>query len=137
MEIVQLLLGMLFLNVVYHSGQLLWAFLWGIHHKHYFIGRGPKLFAFQFRDMHFTMGIYIPLFGLAKLYEYESGIKKRAASSWEFSSHPLWKRFTVAAGGLFSLLLSGMLIFICLAYMEKDSFISKEEVNKYGIYPSP
>lgn len=136
MEIAQLLLGMIFLNVVYHTGQLIWAYRWGIHHKHYFIGRGPKLFAFQFRGMHFTVGIYIPFFGLAKIYEYESGVKKRAWSSWEFSGHSLWKRFTMAMGGVFSLMLSGILIFIWLAYIEKESFVSREEVNKYGIYPS-
>jgi regulator of sigma E protease len=136
MEIIQLLLGMVFLNVVYHTGQLLWALRWDLHHQHYFIGRGPKLFTFRFRGMHFTVGIYIPLFGLAKIYEYESGVKKRAWSSWEFSETPVWKRFTAALGGVFSLLLSGILIFIYLAYLEKEYFISRDEINKYGIYPS-
>lgn len=136
MEITQLLLGMIFLNVVYHAGQLLWALRWGLHHQYYFIGRGPKLFAFRFRDMHFTVGIYIPVFGLAKIYEYEAGLKKRAWSCWEFSDTHLLKRFIAAMGGVISLMLSGILIYICLAYLEKESFISREEVNKYGIYPS-
>jgi regulator of sigma E protease len=136
MEIIQLLLGILVLNVVYHTGQLIWSLHWGIHHQHYFIGRGPKLFSFQLRNIKFTLGIYIPLLGLAKIYEYGSGEKKRAFSPWEFTDYPIWKRLTVTIGGVISLIIAGIIIFSCLAYMEKVSFIHKDEVNKYGIYPS-
>jgi regulator of sigma E protease len=136
MEILQLLLCMLILNVLYHVGELFWALKWGIHHQHYFIGRGPKLFSFQVGQLQFTIGIYIPIIWLGKIYEYGSGEKKRACSAWEFSSFPIWKRLTVSLGGIASLFIAGIIIFTVLSYIEKESFIHKNEVNKFGIYPS-
>jgi hypothetical protein len=42
MEILSLLPGLAFLNVVYDGEQLVRAFCWGIQHTHYFPGIGPR-----------------------------------------------------------------------------------------------
>jgi regulator of sigma E protease len=39
--------------------------------------------------------------------------------------------------GIISMLVTGVLIFIVLTYLRTEYYIAKEEVNKYGIYPSP
>ncbi|EMR01298.1 site-2 protease family protein [Cesiribacter andamanensis] len=137
MEVLLLILGLVFLNVVYYGGKLFLALRWGLHHRHYFIGMGSKLFTISVGDTSYSFGFYIPLFGLSRIYAYESGQKTRSHSPWEFSSHPLWKRFAVSISGPLSLALAGILIFIVLAYQEKDAYVSQEEVNKWGISPSP
>jgi len=55
---------------------------------------------------------------------------------WEFSQHSLGKRLLATYGGALALLLAGVIISIGNYYTLVDSFISKAEVDRLGIYPS-
>src|SRR5688572_7961612 len=126
-----------FLTSIYFLGYFTLAILLRIHNNHYFLGFGDRLFDFRIKGVLFTVGKFVPIYGLARIYKIEEGFKKRPTHPWEFSERPLFKRFLVTYAGVFSLLVLSILIFISVAYFRDDVYISKAEVNKYGVYPSP
>jgi regulator of sigma E protease len=79
----------------------------------------------------------VPLYGLARIYKIEGRFKKRPNYAWEFFESSLLRRLITTYSGVFSLFISSLIIFIVIAFFAKDQYISKEEINKYGIYPSP
>ncbi len=132
-----ILISASFLTIAYYLGYFTLAILLGVHNNHYFLGFGNRLFDFKIKGVLFTVGIFIPIFGLARIYRIEERFKKRPHYAWEFVERPLFKRFLVTYGGVFSIFLSSLVIFIIVAYFVDEQYISKEEINKYGIYPSP
>jgi regulator of sigma E protease len=132
-----ILISVSFLTIVYYLGYFSLALLLGVRNSHYFLGFGQRLFDFKIKGVLFTVGAFIPIFGLSRIYKIEGRFKKRPNYAWEFVERPLFKRFLATYGGVFSLFLSSLLIFITTAYFVEDQYISKEEINKYGIYPSP
>jgi regulator of sigma E protease len=131
-----ILISASFLTIAYYLGYFTLAILLGVHNNHYFLGFGNRLFDFKIKGVLFTVGIFIPIFGLARIYRIEERFKKRPHYAWEFVERPLFKRFLVTYGGVFSIFLSSLLIFIAIAYLVDDRYISKEEINRYGVYPS-
>lgn len=126
------------LTIIYYVGYCGLGVLSGVSNGHYFLGYGSRpLFHFRVRGILFSVGVFIPFFGLAKIYKVEGNLKKRADYSWEFFDKPLLARLVVTYSGVLSLLLVGIFSFIFTTYTRSDTFISKEEVDKYGIYPSP
>ncbi len=132
-----ILISASFLTIAYYLGYFTLAILLGVHNNHYFLGFGNRLFDFKIKGVLFTVGIFIPIFGLARIYRIEEGFKKRPHYAWEFVERPLFNRFLVTYGGVFSLLINSLFIFIALAYVVDDRYISKEEINRQGIFPSP
>ncbi len=133
-----ILISASFLTVIYYIGYFTTAILLGVHNKHYFLGFGSKgLFEFKIRGVVFTVGIFIPVYGLARIYKIEGRFKKRPNYAWEFSEVSLIKRLLTTYSGVLALLVSSLIIFIVIAFFVKDQYISKEEINKHGIYPSP
>lgn len=132
-----ILISACFLTSIYFLGYFTLAILLRIHNNHYFLGFGDRLFDFRIKGVLFTVGKFVPIYGLARIYKIEEGFKKRPTHAWEFSERPLFKRFLVTYAGVFSLLVVSLLIFISVAYFRDDVYISKAEVNKYGVYPSP
>jgi regulator of sigma E protease len=130
------LLPIVFLNIIYLVSLLIFSIGLKITERHYFLGFNPCLFSFQLKGTKFSIGIYIPIVGLARVYQVENGEKKPAKYPWEFFEHSLAMRFLVTIGGPVVLLVSGLLIFIGLSYFVGESIISKEEVNRHGIYTS-
>ncbi|MDH5382507.1 MAG: site-2 protease family protein [Cyclobacteriaceae bacterium] len=122
--------------VLYYLGQFLLAIIFDVHNDHYFIGFGPKLFSVKIFDVVISVGIYLPIPGLSRIYKYESSVKKKINLPWEFHEHPIWKRFIVTMGGSLSVFLIGIICFIMFSFFEKDQFLSKEDLNRYGIEPS-
>ncbi len=126
----------IFITIIYRLGRLFWALKWGLHHTNYFIGSGSKLFTISFKSIKFSFGIWIPFIGPRHVYNFESGQKEHANLPWEFYEFPKMKRLIVTLGGLFSLILTSIVLFTTLSYLETLPVISKEEINKYGIYPT-
>lgn len=137
MVVFLILISVSFLAIVYYLGYFTLAIPLRVCNNHYFLGFGQRLFDFKIKGVLFTVGIFIPIFGLARIYRIEGKFKKRPNYAWEFVESPLFKRFLVTYSGVLSLFLSSLLIFITVAYFVEDQYISKEEINKYGIYPSP
>lgn len=125
-----------FLTVVYYVGYFTVALLLGVHNKHYFLGFGKGFCELRIKGVVFTIGIFVPIFGLVRIYKIEEQFKKRPNYAWEFFEKPLSRRLITSYAGVFSLFLSSLIIFITIAYFVNDRYISKEEINKYGIYPS-
>lgn len=136
MGIALFLLSWMFITIIYYLGTWALAIRWRIHDSHYFIGYKPRLFDFHFRNIRFSVGLYLPLAGLFRMYRIENGERKRLRYYWEYFDQPLVKRFFVTTGCLFSLMMASALIFITLTFFEERWYISKSEVLKYGIYPS-
>ncbi|SHH97043.1 regulator of sigma E protease [Chryseolinea serpens] len=130
------LLSVALLNVIYVIGFFFFSILLNVRETHYFLGFGPKLITFQVRGVRFSMGVYIPIIGFAKIYVMENGEKQRMKYPWEFYDQSLARRLGATLGGALTLLITGVLVFIGWAYVEPKSVITKEEVNRYGIYPS-
>ena len=52
---------------------------------------------------------------------------------WEFRSKPAWQRLIVMLGGIILNVITGIIIFIFLSYKNGEEYLSKNEINKYGI----
>lgn len=125
------------LTSMYYVGYYILAILLRVNHSHYFLGYGGRpLFDFKVRGVLFSVGVFIPIFGLAKIYKIEGNAKKRADYGWQFFNKPLLTRLLVTYGGVLSLLLVAILSYVAITYTRNDRFISKTEVDKHGIYPS-
>lgn len=132
----QVIVGFILLNIIYFSAQLCWALVWGIYEDHYFFGFNPRLLRFKVFKTTISLGVYVPLPLLARVYRVENGEKSKPRSSWEFFQFPLLILFFSAFGGVVALLLIGILINIGVRYYKVDTYISADEMNKYGVCPS-
>jgi regulator of sigma E protease len=130
------LLSTTILTVVYYLCYFTLAIIFRVNNRHYFLGFGNSLFEFKVKDVLFTVGIFIPVFGLARFYKVEDYARKRPDYPWQFSDRPLLIRVLVTYGGVMSLFLSALIILIAIRFFVSDRFISREEINKHGIYPS-
>lgn len=124
------------LNLVYVAGQLFASFVLNLTEPHYFFGFGRQLVKFRIRGVQFSLGLYIPIVGLSRIYTVVNGEKQQARYPWQFFDRPVGRRLLTTLSGAIALLIAGILIFIVMAYGVDESIITKDEVNKYGIYPS-
>jgi len=125
------------LNIIYHSARLGASLLLKIHFLHYFIGFGPRLFNLKLTKTLLSFGFYVPIPWLSRIYKIDNGRKTRFDYVQGFQEHPAWKRLLVVLSGIFSMLIAGVLFFITIVSLRVESYISKDEIYKYGIYPSP
>ncbi|HEY3405136.1 MAG TPA: PDZ domain-containing protein [Ohtaekwangia sp.] len=130
------ILSIVFLYIVYQASFFFFSILLNVRAAHYFLGYNPKLFSFRIKGVQFSVGIYIPVIGLGRIYTVVDGKKHRMQYPWEFFDRSRIVRLIVTYGGTLALLITGLLIFIGVYYAEKDIFISKVEMNRHGIYPS-
>lgn len=131
-----ILLSYALLNIVYMVGFFAISILSKISERHYFLGYGSKLFTFQVRDVKFSIGIYIPIPILSRIYVVINGVKQPMRYPWQFFHHGIAGRFIATLGGAFALMVAGWLILVANYYFIEESVITKEEINKHGIYPS-
>jgi regulator of sigma E protease len=136
MNVLYLLLSLVLLNLIYITVFFATALWLRVSASHYFLGYDPKLFSFRVRDVQFSIGLYIPVIGLARIHTVVNGEKQRFQYPWEFTDRPVWRRLIVTWSGVCALVVTGVLIFSGIAYVVKDRIITKEEVNRHGIYPS-
>lgn len=129
------ILAFVLLNIVYLIGFFGLSIALNVTDTQYFLGYNPGLIKFQIRNVKFNIGFYIPIVGLSPIYTLVNG-EKRMKYPWEFHQHSLTKRLMATYGGVISLAIAGIAIFIAQAYFTTETIITKDEINKHGIYPS-
>ena len=133
----QLILALSILVGVHELGHLLTAKFFGMRVEQFSIGFPPKIWSFKRGDTTYAIGS-IPLGGYVKISgmideSLDTGQMNSDPQPWEFRSKPAWQRLIVMLGGIIVNILTGILIFIVLTYRFGESYISRDEVNKYGI----
>lgn len=134
----QMILGLSILVGLHEFGHLLAAKAFGMRVEQYSIGFPPKIFSFKYGETVYSIGA-IPLGGFVKI----SGMidesldlekMKEEPQPWEFRAKPAWQRLIVMMGGIIVNVITGIIIFIIIVYTYGESNITKEELNKNGIY---
>jgi regulator of sigma E protease len=132
-----LLLTLAVLNIVYNLFYISALIFSGVHHSHYLLGYGSGFFTITIRGVTITIGSYIPMIGLSRIYRIENGERHDSFYAWQFHHASKGKRLLVTYSGVIGLLLFSLLVAIAAIYTSSEQYISKDEVNKYGLYPSP
>lgn len=133
----QLMLGLSILVGVHEAGHLLAAKAFGMRVEKFSIGFPPKIFGFQFGETEYSFGA-IPLGGFVKISgmideSLDTDSMSAEPQPWEFRSKPAWQRLIVMMGGIIVNVITGIIIFVMMTYSQGESYITKAELNKYGI----
>lgn len=81
----------------------------------------------------FPLGGYVSIAGM--IDETQDASKLAAVPEpWEFRGKPAWQRLIVMLGGIIVNVILGILIFFGINLNVGNNFISKQELNKNGIY---
>ena len=134
----QIILSLSILVGLHELGHLLAAKLFKMRVDQYSIGFPPKVFGIKYGETEYSIGA-IPLGGYVKIAgmideSLDTAAMKEPPKEYEFRSKPAWQRLIVMMGGIIVNVITGVVIFICLAYFFGDNYISNDEVNKNGIY---
>lgn len=133
----QLLLGLSILVGVHEWGHLIAAKSFGMRVEKYSIGFPPKIWGKQFGETEYSIGA-IPLGGFVKISGMiDESLDTKSLNAepepWEFRAKPAWQRLIVMMGGIIVNVITGIIIFIFLAFVNGETFLPKEELNKSGI----
>jgi len=133
----QIILSLSILVGVHELGHLIAAKVFGMRVEQYSIGFPPKLFGVKYGETEYSVGA-IPLGGYVKISGMiDESLDTESLSAkpqeWEFRSKPAWQRLIVMMGGIMVNIATGVIIYISLVYFYGDTYISKEELSKYGI----
>jgi len=136
--IAQIILSLSILVGLHELGHLLAAKYYGMRVEQYSIGFPPKIFGVKYGETIYSIGA-IPLGGFVKISgmideSLDTDKMKEEPKSWEFRSKPAWQRLIVMMGGIIINVILGIIIFIFLNYHFGETYVTKDEVNKYGIY---
>lgn len=136
--IAQIILSLSILVGLHELGHLIAAKFFGMRVEQYSIGFPPKIFGVKYGETDYSVGA-IPLGGFVKISgmideSLDTEKMKEEPKEWEFRSKPAWQRLIVMMGGIIINVILGIIIFICLQYYFGETYITKEEVNKHGIY---
>ena len=137
----QLILALSILVGVHEGGHLLAAKVFGMRVEQFSIGFPPKIFGFKFGETVYSIGA-VPLGGYVKISgmideSLDTKTMSEEPKPWEFRSKPAWQRLIVMLGGIIVNVITGIIIFIFLAYSMGESYYSLDEVNKQGVVPGP
>ena len=133
----QLLLGLSILVGLHELGHLLAAKAFGMRVEKYSIGFPPKIWGKKFGETEYSIGA-MPLGGFVKISgmideSLDTKSMNEEPEPWEFRAKPAWQRLIVMMGGIIVNVITGIVIFIALLYINGESYITKEELNKHGI----
>lgn len=133
----QLLLGLSILVGLHEFGHLLTAKYFGMRVEKYSIGFPPKIFGFNYGGTEYSLGA-IPLGGFVKISgmideSMDTEHLNKEPEPYEFRAKPAWQRLIVMMGGIIVNVITGIVIFVALVYFNGDTYISRDEANKYGI----
>ncbi len=136
--IAQLILSLSILVGLHELGHLVAAKVFGMRVEQFSIGFPPKIFGVKYGETLYSIGA-IPLGGFVKISgmideSLDTEKLKEEPKDWEFRAKPAWQRLIVMMGGIIINVILGILIFIFLTYNYGEAYVTKEEVNKYGIY---
>jgi len=134
----QMILGLSILVGLHEFGHLLAAKAFGMRVEQYSIGFPPKIFSFKYGETVYSIGA-IPLGGFVKISgmideSLDLKTMTEEPQPWEFRAKPAWQRLIVMMGGIIVNVITGIIIFIIIVYTYGDRNITKEELNKNGIY---
>lgn len=135
--VAQLLLGLTILVGLHEMGHMLAARAFGMKVEKYAIGFPPKIWSKQIGETEYSFGA-IPLGGFVKIAGMiDESLDTKSLSEepqpYEFRAKPAWQRLIVMLGGIIVNVITGIIIFICLAFVNGETFITKDELNKNGI----
>ncbi|MCD9016062.1 PDZ domain-containing protein [Parachryseolinea silvisoli] len=136
MNLLQSLLLIAILNLVYQAGFFVMSRWLRVSNDHYFLGYGRSLFTFRAGGVKFSMGWYIPIFFLARIYTVTDGQKSAMIYPWEFANRTLGRRLLATWGGAMALIFFAWTFFTYDAFVKPYSVITREDVNRYGIEPN-
>src|SRR5688572_27399145 len=125
-----ILLALVISTLLYHLVRFITAYILNLRAPHYFLGFNSGLFNIHWRQIKFSMGLYIPLPGLTRTYVVKQDKKIALNYVFDFPTSSVWKRFLISLSGLMMLFIMTILSFFILVYSSKDSYVSKNEVNK-------
>ena len=133
----QMILGLSILVGLHEAGHMLAAKFFGMRVEQFSIGFPPKLFGKKFGDTEYSLGL-IPLGGFVKISgmideSLDTDQIDEEPKDYEFRSKPAWQRLIVMLGGIIMNVITGIVIFVVLTYSQGDTYVSINEVNKYGI----
>lgn len=134
----QLLLGLSILVGLHEFGHLIAAKMFGMKVEKYSIGFPPKIWGFQYGETEYSIGA-IPLGGFVKISGMiDESLDTKSLNAepepWEFRAKPAWQRLVVMMGGIVVNVITGVIIYVALVYSQGESYISKDEFNKHGIF---
>jgi regulator of sigma E protease len=134
----QLILGLSLLVGVHELGHMLAAKAFGMRVEKYAIGFPPKIWSKQIGETEYSVGALL-LGGFVKISgmideSLDTSQMKSEPQPWEFRAKPAWQRLIVMLGGIIVNVLTGMAIFISLVFLFGESYLSKDEVNRRGVY---
>ena len=137
----QLMLGLSILVGVHEAGHLLAAKAFGMRVEKFSIGFPPKIWGFQYGETEYSFGA-IPLGGFVKISgmideSLDVATMSAEPQPWEFRAKPAWQRLIVMMGGIIVNVITGIIIFIFMTYSQGESYLTKTELNKHGIYAYP
>lgn len=133
----QLILGLSILVGVHEWGHMVAAKSFGMRVEKFSIGFPPKIWGRKFGETEYSIGA-IPLGGFVKITgmideSLDTKTLSEEPEPWEFRAKPAWQRLIVMMGGIIVNVVVGVIIFICLAFVNGDAYWPKEEVLKHGI----
>ena len=133
----QLILGLSILVGLHELGHLLAAKAFGMRVEQFSIGFPPKIWGKKFGETEYSFGM-IPLGGFVKISgmideSLDVTAMRAVPQPHEFRSKPAWQRLIVMMGGIIVNVILGVIIFIGFKYTQGDTYLSKQELNKYGI----
>lgn len=133
----QLLLGLSILVGLHEWGHMVAAKGFGMRVEKFSIGFPPKLWAKQVGETEYSIGA-IPLGGFVKITgmideSLDTKSLNEEPKPYEFRAKPAWQRLIVMLGGIIVNVVTGVVIFIFIAFARGESYLPKEELNKHGI----
>ncbi|HEV7351021.1 RIP metalloprotease RseP [Telluribacter sp.] len=133
----QLILGLSILVGLHELGHLVAAKMFGMKVEKYFIGFPPKVWSIQRGETEYGLGA-VPLGGFVKISgmideSLDTDQMNAEPQPYEFRAKPAWQRLIVMLGGIIVNVIVGIIIFVAIAYSNGDRFLSREEVNRFGI----
>ncbi|MBX9890272.1 MAG: RIP metalloprotease RseP [Amoebophilaceae bacterium] len=137
--VIQFMAGLSIIVGIHELGHLLLAKLFKMRVHSYIIGFPPKLFKFKVGETEYALGA-IPLGGAVQIAGMvdellEAENLPSSPAPWEFRSKSAGQRLLVILGGIIFNLISGICIYISLAYIMGYTYLPKHEVNQYGVVP--
>ena len=133
----QIILSLSILVGLHEAGHMIAAKYFGMRVEKYSIGFPPKVFGFKYGETEYSLGA-VPLGGYVKISgmideSMDKEAMKLPPKDYEFRSKPAWQRLIVMMGGIIVNVITGVIIFVALVYTYGDSYVTMDEVNKYGI----
>ncbi|MCR5326226.1 MAG: RIP metalloprotease RseP [Bacteroidales bacterium] len=132
----QVILALSLLIIVHELGHFLWARIFGIKVDKFYLffdAGGKALARWHWGGTEFGIG-WIPFGGYCKIAgmideSMDLEQMKKEPQEWEFRSKPAWKRLFVMAGGVVNNFIFAVLVYIIIAGIWGEAYISNENAQ--------